>query len=1185
MDEKGLNPNINETFEIKPHQKWICDYLDRLNEKEKICSDAVIPSNLIIGALIAIHNKEKNPDWMAQSAHSYREIFYWLGGKRDKGVFFKIKSFSYGWLHKLGIRNKAIERIVNYKINSQNKKKIEYVLQVLHEQKRAEIIANTLYKIYLAFTKISHHFAKKDSRKDTIKIFRQLGIIVDEKNFPTNDNFIDLVRIFENVLRESSLDPLKIHENIDLFIKERNKDAPYLRLLFSLNYDAKRFFFYQADENWLSWLWKNGFLDNIKKKAENSNQYSFRMPELNYLVKVTEKKPVEVIEIIKSIEISGQNFNPEVVDRFLWIARSLPVDKVGELVEGGRIGKWIYLMHAYNFRKSGYEFMEIIKNIEKAKEYKALLGLAKSLLSIKKEIKNDTESFGEDNPFYIADLDASGVFSALADIDNDEHTESALILTVEKLSEIVKLGGVNNEKVFDYQDLFSLLDVDIFTLEVEESGGISYRQDVKNLVATIKKLIERTIGNNCGDEKKARKMFEHINNLSSCRSSWRIKLFALSQCPEVFKRELKEAFFRVFIDDYYQIEGGTEYKKTLGTAFYVLEKTDRQKYIDKVFEFFSKKDAEKENDKEVWHRRTGWEILSVIYSIGLLNKEYENKCEQVFGKKPKKDYEPEPVIGETRGGTVIDRSPFELAGFSTDQIAVNLKSEWTVKKIADLYKNDDFLRPRNAEGLGDALKEDIKVRTTEYLENINKFFDREKMHSHYVYSILRGIDDILRNKQQLKPEQIKQIFDFFKIIISSGKKEAFIAEKSENGWLADWITVCRTMTDILLYTTENKETRKEIHSDHKEFIKNCIAYLLTITQSLSAEEEKPEYGELYTVAINSVRGRAYELLVVFTENDGNVLSDDVKSIFKKTLKDNSLAVRFVIGRYLATLYFRDKDFVKGLFSDIFTIKNSDKKDVYLATWEGYLSSSLYGELFNELKEYYVNAINFNPEEYTKRKYYKGLDEALAIHLALAFIYLDLKIGDPLFEEFWKAENTKRQEEFISFIGQKCFSRNNFEYGEEDKFDRNKMIEFWNWALNKKLNPKILSGFGFWVNPKKEIIDDNLLADKIAETMEQSDGDIDWDYGIIERLLKFAEKNKEKTLQIIKNYFLDEDNNLNQHRRVPMFSTDNEIKEALKYIYNNSDSEVKEKVEALIGLLIEKGSDMFWGLKEIINKSN
>jgi len=843
--------------------------------------------------------------------------------------------------------------------------------------------------------------------------------------------------------------------------------------------------------------------------------------------------------------------------------------------------KWIYLMRG--FRKTGYEFEKIIKKLVEKKENDAILELAQSILSIKSkaEIQEKGHNFSMDDPFYISNLDACGIFEALANIE-EFYAKRALQIVTRIMGEIVKLAEPDDTKVFDYMDSFSLFDVDFFTLEIQDKRNTSYREDVKNLAAAIKKLIQRTIGKKCGDDNEAKKSFEYINKLPSCRSMWRLRLFALTQCPEVFKEKLKSALFRLFdVKNYYEIEGGTEYKKTLKIAFSHLSDTDQRTYVANVLQYFSEK-AEKDPD-QTWHKRTGWEILSSICNY---LKDYElQKCEKVFDSKCDEKYKPEPSIGEVRSGSVHHRSPVDLDDFTINQIITNLKSEWTSENLNKQFKNDNFLNPRGAEGLGDALKEDIKKRTNEYLENISDFFDRDTIHPHYLYSLLRGIEEMLRNKQSLTLEQIGQVFGLFKAIKSEGEKIPFKI-KDDKSWLADWIEVHKVITDILLYALkdEDKEKRTEVHKIYREHIKNLISYLFTIKDSPSKKHEKPEYGEPYFIAINSVRGRAYEAFVIFTENDGKEIAKDTKKIYKKTLLDNSLAVRFVIGRYLASFYFRDKEFITMLFPGIFPKDDPKKKDIYLATWEGYLSNTLYDKLFVALRNYYSHAITFDPRDYTQRKYSNGLDESLAIHIALAFVYLGLEISDPLFTQFWSISNTTRHQEFISFIGRSCLTRDRAgdEWLNENKVSKEKLIRFWDWALENVLEPKVLSGFGFWINPDKEILDDNVIIGKIVQTLKKSDGDIDWDYGLLRRLPLFAEKKREETLEIVTNYLLNSKKQLNQNRNAP-FLYDAEIKETLKIIYTNGDKEIKQKVADLINTLIEKGSSMFWGLKSVLDE--
>ena len=312
------------------------------------------------------------------------------------------------------------------------------------------------------------------------------------------------------------------------------------------------------------------------------------------------------------------------------------------------------------------------------------------------------------------------------------------------------------------------------------------------------------------------------------------------------------------------------------------------------------------------------------------------------------------------------------------------------------------------------------------------------------------------------------------------------------------------------------------------------------------------------------------------------MAEDLKSLYKTVLADNSLAVHFVIGRYLATFYFRDKNFITNLFPEIFPKDEPDKKDIYLASWEGYLSNVLYDKMFIALRDYYSYAITLDPKVYTERKYSKGLDESIATHLALAFTHLGLEINDPLFTQFWDTPNETRHYEFVSFIGRSCLTRDQAgdEWLKEHKVSKEKLITFWDWLLERNFEPKTYSGFGFWINQNEEILSEKSIIDRLPKTLEKSEGDLDWDYGFTRRLEKFAELNPKNTIKSVELYLLTSDGNLNPHRGLPMFSIDSEIKNALEVCYK--DPELKKDVENFINKLIEKGSSTFWGLKDVLN---
>ena len=135
--------------------------------------------------------------------------------------------------------------------------------------------------------------------------------------------------------------------------------------------------------------------------------------------------------------------------------------------------------------------------------------------------------------------------------------------------------------------------------------------------------------------------------------------------------------------------------------------------------------------------------------------------------------------------------------------------------------------------------------------------------------------------------------------------------------------------------------------------------------------------------------------------------------------------------------------------------------------------------------------------------------SLAVHVALAFAHLGLEMTDDLFKKFWATPNTTRHNEFISFIGRSCFTRDQAgdEWLKENKVSKEKLLKFWDWVLeNEDLkDSKVFAGFGFWINPDKEVLDDDSVIERIGETLKRTGSEIDWEYGLLKRLPIFAEK--------------------------------------------------------------------------------
>lgn len=1012
---------------------------------------------------------------------------------------------------------------------------------------------------------------------------------------------------------------IKLHNKIDTLLSRNSNNVKRQEasVLILENIDAHRYFFDVADERWLDWFWENGFLDIIKEKVEDPTRYGYKTPELNYLVRISGKVPLKVVKIIldKNVATSSNKFNPEVIGQFLRICSVLPAEQLAQVVQKIRDDRWIPLMGAFN--QFGFEYERMFKILASAKDYKNILILAEAVLVVrtKEEIGKSTNRIITDNLFYFSNLSHTKVFEYLT-LVNNEYTEQALKLSTKTMKEVVLLGGkTKSSEVFPIEDTFPLLDIDFFTLESGQRDYSSYRDDIRELATVIKVLVSQLIDKKCDEVDTVQKIYkQYIKPLPKNRAMWRLRLFVLSLCPKIFKDELKEVFFRLFeVERYHEIISGTEYKKALQKGFAVLLEYDKREYIKNVIEYFAKKDQERKNEKEDWHLKYGAQILSMIPD-DQITKEEKEKAKEV-GFKLNSKHKPEPSIGKMRGGMIHHQSPDNLDNFTIDQIIENLKNEWAPEKLKEKFKDDDFLNSRGAEGLSDALKEDIKKRTGEYLENIYKFFNRENIHSHYLYSILRGIQEILReNKIDTNDINWDNLIALCTAIKDSGEIEPFDRKKrkcdSFDAWLIGWTEVHSAMTDVIQELLKENNTSISIDfSKYRDQFFEIISYLLKYPDPI-LEDEKIEtaksktkssgdsdylISDPFTMAINTVRGRAFQAFVLFIYQDGkkfakkedSKISIDVKELYEVVLKnEDTRALMFMFGHYIPSFYFRDKEWIQGLLPQIFP-KDSEDKYLSLAAWEGYLANDLYEELFfdDDIQKLYEQSLSLTETEYPGQKHFREPDEGIATHLALAFVhYKEFGFEHSLFKAFWENNNPERHAKFVSFIGRSFISGDNAKLNEflkKEPWSKERIRDFWDWILKNYENEKPFIEFGFWISLEKDIFEPIWLANRVKQTLKKTKGVLDSDYILIKSIVQFAKEAPEDTLAITRFYLFKGRMRETDHRI--SFHIDKEWFEVFKILYNNSVT--KSGTYTLIDDLIREGGSIFWGLKKIIDEKD
>lgn len=973
--------------------------------------------------------------------------------------------------------------------------------------------------------------------------------------------------------------------------------AKKLRDLIETNLDGRMYFFAKADTSWFGWLWGNGFLDILKQKAQDQTQYRYSTPEIGYLERMAQEIPDKVVDFMLSFQISKENFNPEVIDRFLRICRGLPAAHLSRIVPKIQNEKWTQLMHSFNVQS--FDFEDMLDTLIAAKDDANLIALAEAVLAIraKEEIK---QSLLDANIFFIENMAESEIFEKLANI-HQSAVEGVLKVAAHALGEAAILGGSSEDGVFKIKESFSLYDVDFFTLTVGENR-LSRRTEA-GLAAVVSTLARRSIESSCEDSDKVKDIFKnYIEPLPDSRTMWRLRLFIWSLCPNVFQDELHQAFLRLFDDPdrAFQIAGGAEYKRALKKTFSILSEEDRRAYIGKLFKTFPKKEAS-----------FAWNIFRSIQND--LTPEEKNLAESTYERKfDDLEYQPEPTLIQGRSGVVIPQAPPEadfVFGGPVPGVVEILKTGWGPEALREKYAEDDFFRPQNAEGVGDQLKNQIKNRLGDYLESAPLFFDRQKLHPHYTYAYLQGLRDAIKtNRPAAVLLDWGPFFNFTNAVIESGTREAFNPESRERdrmGWLANWESVHNTLADTLeevLHVEDDKVVANlEIQ---REDVLRLLGYLFTFpdpvpederietatTKIQSAGASDYQVADPYTIAINSVRGHTFQALLQFIFLDGKKyptdakikIADDAKALYEHVLKvENTRAIRFMFGHHLAFFYYRDQAWIKGLLQDLFP-KDETKKTLRSATWEGYITASIYEELFTLLHEQYRAAIHgVFDQENSDQRHFAHDEDPLAIHLALAYVHFhNFKLNSDLFVDFWKESNPQRLGAFVSFIGRHAVSRSS----QERWFIEGKMVivkklqDLWDWILAHCDEPEVFSEFGYWIATQQNIFEIPWLADHIERSLQKAKGSIDWDIGLEDSLVDFADKAPMQTVRILRLVLIEG----GQKEAWIYARYMDKLQEPLKRLYADTDPAVKESAYQLINDLLPLGNGRFWDLKEIVS---
>lgn len=974
-----------------------------------------------------------------------------------------------------------------------------------------------------------------------------------------------------------------------------------LQELIHVNLGARRYFYTKADEGWLDWLWQHGFLDVIKEKTEGD--YEYTPPELTYLVRMAEKCPAKVVDIMLDVPLSTDPFdmlNQDVMYSFLRICSTLPADQLARVVDKICHERWVPLIGVESNQSYHLDYEKMFQTLAAAEEYKSVIVLAKAVLAVRtrEEMKQVIRYHYSDNPFYFDKLSHTKVFDCLVQVDT-AYEEQALALTTKVMT-----------KVFEIFGFFPLPAVNFCTLELGQDHILLSKNNVKELTATFKVLATRLIKQKCAKEaefKDVRRIYEaYIDVLPNGREMWRLRLYICSLCPQIFQAELKDAFFRLFETERSDYLAYFEYLHALREGFSVLSADDKHDFVKRIIEKFSQQPKDREYGSRILSR-----ILSYLDEKPALKEQVEKAG---FILDP--TYEPQLAIGEVEGGWVVARGPLtqeEFAQLPIADIAKNLCNAWSPAQLRVQNTSDDFLHPLNAEGVGNLLKKDMRARLQEYVAHAAHFFDRERLDPHYTYAYLWGIlETILQHRALALTVDWDRVIALCSAIKEAGETDPFERETREpdwfDTWLANWDAVHSAMSDLLQALLTEKDGQVLVDfGKHRNQIFSIIQYLLSHPEPSPTDEhiettkhKRKSHGDAdyrvinpFDMAISTVRGKAFEAFVWFVKQDGKrfnpedqvTISDDVKALYEDILRrENTRALMFLFGHYLPRFYAQDREWIRQLLPRIFP-KYPSKRYLYTAAWEGYLTNPLYIDMFYDpaIQPLYQRGLALTDDNYPPQQgHFREPDEGIAKHLVIAFMYdQEFGLDHPLFIAFWEKDNPKRHAHFVDFLGNQFIFMSRASEHLARRPERKKWLrDFWDWLLDKHENPETFRQFSHWIDLEKEIFEPAWLAERIRKTLEKTNGifDNDWGHKLnnTETNVQLAQAAPQDTLEIARLHLLEGE--VRNDKSYWSLHGD-EWYDAFKVLYNNLETRAETAV--LINALVQEGGRPFWHLAKII----
>ena len=805
---------------------------------------------------------------------------------------------------------------------------------------------------------------------------------------------------------------------IDHLLSSKPTVDNYNLLKSLISEDASIKYFYEniQEPKWVEILFNQGEFNNpLDPVPETKKEISIMpfWPPSQLLTRIAEKDANLIYNII--IQIPDTD-NERIHEDFIKAACSMPHDLAANLAK--KEAKWIESKENIFFSLPELA-AELIIKLAKENEIEAALELAKSLFQILPEIKDIPEGIDDKFKRVLTSQEPKARFESwqyedvlkkcFPDLVSVAKLD-ALKLICEQLENAIRIrngGRGRNEDVEDYSYIWRPAIEDNEQNRSEDLMGIlvtAVRDCADSLMETDGEAVLQFI------ESRSFKIFRRIELY--LRRKWPdIDKEGINQIITdqsiVFDSDFEHELFHLIREQFPRLSSNlkSEYLNIIDKGI------DLDHWIKLSEEAGNKKPNNEEIERE--KRRRQYKALLPIQSY--LEGKWIQKLGKLKAEFGEVDHPDFGFYSTTWVGPATPKSANDLLSMNDDDLIAYIKG----------WKPEEKPFPESKEGLSRTLSTCAKEDPVRFASIAERFKELEPP---YVSGMLSGLRDAIRDEKTFEWSSILQLCLW--IVSQDREIPGYQGEYGENGW--GWTR--RRIADLI----ENGLMGEgiEIPFKYKEIVWKIIEPLTDDPEP--DEKYEKQYGgtnmDPVTLSINTVRGEAMHALIQYalwirremdkSENveerikKGFQEMPEVREVLDKRLKDSTLTIRSVYGKWFPWLVLLDSEWSKKNISTIFP-HDKDLIPYFDAAWDAYI---IFCKPNKNILSYLIGEYQFAIENIQHKKIRPKTvfnpEQNLAEHLMIYYWHGELKLGsdDNLISQLFAKAPVNLRGYALAFIG-------------------------------------------------------------------------------------------------------------------------------------------------------------------------